>query len=583
MKPKRVWIVAALALLLSISALAPALAQDAEVTREETFKVAIHEQLADPTNLNFYAGASRSSTGLHQVVYEYLFYNNLQTGEFTPWLAESYEYNDDYSALTVHLRDGVTWSDGEPFTSADIVFTYDLLRANPAMEWAAEANGAVSSVEAPDPLTAIFNLTNPSPRFHLFREAFPAVQIWGGLTILPQHIWEAEADPLAFKNSNPIGTGPYLLDSAAQNGLVYKLNESYWGTTVLGHTPGPKQVEFVYLGDEQTVALALSSNEIDVTVNGIVSAGTFQQIAGENPAITAWTSDLPYAWADPCPRALMIQNEHPPLDNPDVRWAISSLIDRDAIVQLAYEGITIPAQGIWPSYEAITPYMDAVADLYAEYPVTYDPDRAAELFAAAGVEPGDITLRYPVNTDSVEDVKASEIIVDQLSAGGINVEVEQMSDQARQPLLLTGDYDISWQAFCPGYITENLELFHSKNYVPLGENAPWYERNSFRYQNPEFDAIVDQMLALPPDDHEALIPLFEQAMAIWLPDLPVIPIVQAPALVPFNSTYWQGWPTGADPWNMPVSWWANFNLVLNGYPSVETGEWVGGVQPAAAS
>jgi peptide/nickel transport system substrate-binding protein len=583
MKPKRLWIVALLAITLGISALAPALAaQDAEVTREETFKVAISQQLTDPTNLNFYAGASRSDTGLHQVVYEYLFYNNLQTGEFTPWLAESYEYNEDYSTLTVHLRDGVTWSDGEPFTSADIVFTYDLLRANPAMEWSAEASGAVTSVEAPDPLTAVFNLTNPSPRFHLFREAFPAVQIWGGLTILPQHIWEAEADPLAFLNSNPIGTGPYILDSASQNGLVYKLDDDYWGTTVLGHTPAPKQVEFVYLGDEQTVALALASNELDIATIGILSAGTFQQIAGENDAITAWTDELPYAWADPCPRALMIQNAHPPLDNPLVRHAISSLIDRDAIVQLAYEGTTIPAQGIWPSYDAMTPYMDSVADLYEANPIAYDPDRAAELFAEAGVDPADITLRYLVESDSVEQVKLSQVLADQLTAGGLNVEVEQMTAQARQPLLLTGDYDIAFNAFCPGYLTENLELFHSKYYVPLGENAPWYERNSFRYQNPEFDAIVDQMLATPPDDHETLIPLFQQAMAIWLPDLPVIPLVQAPALVPFNSTYWQGWPTAADPWNMPVSWWANFNLVLNGYPNSETGDWVGGITPVGS-
>ena len=580
MKQRRLWIVTLLALAMGIAAMAPALAaQDAEVTREETFRVAIGGQLADPTNLNLYAGASRSDTGLHQVVYEYLFYNNLQTGEFTPWLAESYEYNDDYSTLTVHLRDGVTWSDGKPFTSADIVFTYDLLRANPAMEWSAEASGAVTSVEAPDPLTAVYNLTTPSPRFHLNREAFSAVQIWGGLTILPKHIWEAEADPLAFLNSNPIGTGPYVLDSASQNGLVYSLDEDYWGSTVLGHTPAPKKVEFVYLGDEQTVALALASNELDIATIGILSAGTFQQIAGENPAITAWTNELPYAWADPCPRALMVQNANPQLENPLVRHAISSLIDRDAIVQLAYEGTTIPAEGVWPSYEALDPYMDAVADLYEANPINYDPDRAAALFEEAGVDPGDITLRYTVNTDSVEDVKVSQVLADQLTAAGLNVEIEQMTAAAREPLLLAGDYDISFQAFCPGYLTENLELFHSKFYVPLGENAPWYERNSFRYNNEEFSAIVDQMLATPPDDQEALIPLFHDAMAIWLPDLPVIPLVQAPALVPFNGTYWQGWPTAADPWNMPVSWWANFNLVLNGYPSTETGEWVGGITP----
>ncbi len=583
MKERRLWIVTLLAIMLGISAIAPALAaQDAEVSREQTFRVAIGRQLADPTNLNLYAGQSRSDTGLHQVVYEYLFYNNLQTGEFTPWLAESYEYNDDYSQLTVHLRDGVTWSDGEPFTSEDIVFTYDLLRANPGMEWSAEASGAVSSVEAPDPLTAVYNLTTPSPRFHLNREAFSAVQIWGGLTILPKHIWESEADPLAFLNSNPIGTGPYVLDSASQNGLVYNRDEDYWGSTVLGHTPAPERVEFVYLGDEQTVALALASNELDVATIGILSAGTFQQIASDNPAVTAWTNELPYAWADPCPRALMIQNAHPPLDNPLVRHAISSLIDRDSIVQLAYEGTTIPAEGVWPSYDAMTPYMDAVADIYAENPVSYDPDRAAALFEEAGVDPGDITLRYTVNTDSVEDVNVSQVVADQLSAGGVNVQVEQMTSAAREPLLLTGDYDISFQAFCPGYLAENLELFHSKFYVPLGENAPWYERNSFRYNNPEFDAIVDQMLATPPDDQEALIPLFQQAMAIWVPDLPVIPLVQAPALVPFNGTYWQGWPTAADPWNMPVSWWANFNLVLNGYPSTDTGEWVGGLTPAGS-
>lgn len=584
MKPRRLWSILAVALLLATAAGTSALAaQDSDVAREDTFKVAIGQQLTDPTNLNFYAGASRSDTGLHQVVYEYLFYNNLQTGEFIPWLAESYEYNDDYSALTVHLRDGVTWSDGEPFTSADIAFTYELLKANPAMEWAAEANGAVASIDTPDPLTAVFNLTTPSPRFHLYREAFPAVQIWGGLTILPKHIWESVGDPLTFKNSDPIGTGPYVLEDASQNGLTYKLNPDYWGTKVFGHTPGPQEIQFQYLGDEQTVALALASNELDVATIGILSAGTFQQIAGENPNITAWTSDLPYAWADPCPRALMIQNAHPPLDNPDVRYAISSLIDRDAIVQLAYEGTTVPAEGIWPNYDANKPYMDAVADLYAEHPIDYDPDRAAELFAKAGVEPGDITLHYPVNTDSVEDVKVSQVLVDQLTAAGLNVEVEQMSDQARQPLLLTGDYDISFQAFCPGFIAENLDLFNDKNYVPLGENAPWYERNSFRYNNPDFSAIVDQMLALPPDAQDQLIPLFHDAMAIWLPDLPVIPLVQAPALVPFNSTYWQGWPTAADPWNMPVSWWATFNLVVNGYANPETGDWIGGLQPAAAS
>jgi peptide/nickel transport system substrate-binding protein len=75
------------------------------------------------------------------------------------------------------------------------------------------------------------------------------------------------------------------------------------------------------------------------------------------------------------------------------------------------------------------------------------------------------------------------------------------------------------------------------------------------------------------------VPLFRQAVEILFKDMPTIPMVQAPALVPFSTTYWTGWPSAENPWNMPVSWWATFNLVIMGYPDPETGEWVGGIQP----
>ena len=115
--------------------------------------------------------------------------------------------------------------------------------------------------------------------------------------------------------------------------------------------------------------------------------------------------------------------------------------------------------------------------------------------------------------------------------------------------------------------------------MPLGQPAPWYERNSFRYRNPAFDAIVDEMASTPPGQVGKISEQFRRAMAIWFEDLPVIPMVQAPALVPFNYTYWRGWPSAENPWNMPVSWWATFNLVITGYPSPATGQWVGGIQP----
>jgi peptide/nickel transport system substrate-binding protein len=561
------------------AAAAPA-SQGAGESRSTDLRIAIPGRVNDPTNLNIYSpSVSRSDTGLHQVVYEYLFYNNLQTGEFIPWLGESFQYNDDFTALTVKLREGVTWSDGQPFTPDDVVFTYQLLRANPVMVWAEEANKRVASVTAVDANTVQFNLTEANPRFHLNREAFPAVGIWGGITILPRHVWQGQ-NPLEFKSNPPIGTGPYKLRAATPTAITWERRDDWWGSRVFGVSPAPQTVTFTYLGPETNVALALASNDLDSPNIGILSLGSLLSVAQQNPNISAWSNQAPYAWLDPCPRGLMIQNARAPLDNRDVRWAISYALDRNAISALAYDGATVPSWGIWPYYDGNTAFFEAASDVRAQYPSdAFDPEQAIARLNAAGVNPSDITLKYHVNGSSNEEMKVAQVLADQLRAIGFNVNIQPLSGAVEQDTRRRGDYDIALQAFCPGYIAENLELFHSKFYVPLGEPAPWYERNSFRYANPELDAIVDQMFTVQPSDIGTMQALYRDALAIWLRDLPVVPVTQAPALVPFNSTYWQGWPSADNPWNMPVSWWATFNLVLNGYPNAQGG-WVPGIRPS---
>ena len=572
-------IVAVAALVLTTMPAAAAPSDQAAPDRASTLKIALGNQIQDPTNLNLYAPGVDRSIGLHQVVYEYLFYNNLQTGEFIPWLAESYQYSPDYTSLTVKLRDGVTWNDGQPFNADDVVFTYDLLKNNTGMVWAEETNNNVASVEKIDNLNVRFNLKMANPHFHLIREAFPAVGIWGGITILPKHVWQGQ-DPLKFKASPPVGTGPYKLQDASQTAMTYVRRDDWWGTKVFGVQPAPKYVQFIYEGTETNAALALANNDLDTPNIGILGLGTFLNVAGRNPNVKAWTTDAPYAWLDPCPRALMVQNAHPPFDNPQVRWALSYAIDRQSLVNLAYEGATVPTWGIWPFYDANKPFFDAVSDLRQQYPSDqYDPDKAASLLSQAGVNPGDLHLKYVVNSDANEDQKVAQVVSDQLRAAGFNVDVTPLNGGTLTDTLRRGDYDIAMNAFCPGYIAENLELFHSKNFVPLGQPAPWFERNSFRYSNADLDAIVDKMLQTPPSDTDTMKGLYHDGLAIWLRDLPVVPLTQAPALVPFNSTYWTGWPTADNAWNMPVSWWGTFNLVLTGYPNAQGG-FVPGIRAA---
>jgi len=111
-----------------------------------------------------------------------------------------------------------------------------------------------------------------------------------------------------------------------------------------------------------------------------------------------------------------------------------------------------------------------------------------------------VSLTYLVDSGSTEEMKVSAVIGDQLKAAGFDVKVQPMSSPALGNAILNGEYDIKLHSFCPGTIYDNLWLFHSKNYVPLGQPAPWYERNSFRYQNTAFDKIIDEMEATAPTD-----------------------------------------------------------------------------------
>ena len=570
----------------------PVSAQPSE--REETLYVAMTKKYPDPTNFNIYVpgSGSRSGRGSHQLIHEYFFYVNLETGEYIPWLAEDYEYSPDYTSIKVYLRRGVKWSDGYPFTADDVVFTYDLLlKYSPKLIWSPIVEDWVDHVEKIDDYTVKIFLKTANPRFHLIREAFPVVRIWGGLTILPKHVWEGK-DPLEFKDYPPTGTGPYRLVSAAETVMIYERRDDWWVTEQFGVRPAPKYIYYQNFGPEDVVAARLAMNDIDSPAIGILSLGTFHSVREKNPNVRAWYVTSPYAWLDPCPRLFFIQNAKYPWSLPEVRRAISYLIDRDVISKIAYEGVTVPSWGMFPYYGGLKPYFDAIKDLIKKYePTKYDPVKAEKIFTDLGFKKVDgiwvtpngtrLEMTYVVNPKDAEDMKVQAVTVDQLRAGGIDVTVKPITGPPLADAMLRGDYDMRYHCMCPGDTDpfDNLDLFHSKHWRPLGEPCPWYEANSFRYKNPAYDKILNKLAAIPPTDLEKCIELFRGAMEILFEDFPVLPGMQAPALVPFNYYYWIGWPSADDPWNMPVNWWATFNLVINGYKSTITGEWVGGIRP----
>jgi peptide/nickel transport system substrate-binding protein len=173
--------------------------------------------VANPENWNPYVPTGRRDHGFHQVVMEPLFILNYETGDIEPWLGESMTANDTLDLWTLKLRDGVTWSDGEAFNADDVVFSIQLLIDNaPILNDSAAMKDWIASVTKVDDLTVEFQLTRPNPRFQL---DYFSVRIWGGVNIVPEHIWNGQ-DPESFTNYDaaqgwPVFTGPYKLASVS--------------------------------------------------------------------------------------------------------------------------------------------------------------------------------------------------------------------------------------------------------------------------------------------------------------------------------------------------------------------------------
>src|SRR5690242_21129283 len=150
-------------------------------TRSSTLRILSSPGQTNPDLFNPYFNTNQGGDyGAQGLLYEELYFTNLYTGQTSPWLAASYSYSSDLTQLTFHLRPGVKWNDGQPLTSADVKFTFDLMKQNPALDqnsvWA-----LLKSVDAPDSNTVVFTLLHPQSTA-LFR-------LGDQVYIVPQHIW----------------------------------------------------------------------------------------------------------------------------------------------------------------------------------------------------------------------------------------------------------------------------------------------------------------------------------------------------------------------------------------------------------
>jgi len=149
-------------------------------------------RVGSPDNMNLWVGWKWQDRGLQNLADEPFWSVDFATGNIINGQADGDpKYNADFTECTVTLRQGTTWSDGEPYTSADVVFTIETLIKFEGFNAHTYFLDNVDTVTAPDDYTVVFKLKQPNSRFHT-----TFLDRWGCTRIMPKHIFEKEADPV---------------------------------------------------------------------------------------------------------------------------------------------------------------------------------------------------------------------------------------------------------------------------------------------------------------------------------------------------------------------------------------------------
>ncbi len=486
------------------------------------------------------------------VIYEGMAYWNAFRDETIMWQAESFDYNDDFTQLTIALRPEVMWSDGTPFTAHDVAYTINhLIEIGGEVRFGNEVQQYTQGAEVVDDHTVVLTLNFPFPRYH---DRF-FVWKWdsGAFPIMPKHIFEGQ-DWATFTHYDiekgwPVTTGPLKVVYSSPQQKMFDRRDDWWAVeSGLTDELNMERVMFVVGGTDQTRLIELvTSNQIDITE---LQGASIRMAVERNEKVTAhYGRQAPYGYVDWWAQALWLNNEKPPYDNADVRWGISYLIDRQQIADIAYEGLTSPNPMPYPPYPGLEQYTESISDLLEQYDTNeYNPDKAAEHLTAAGYSMNDDgmwadadgnTIKVPLESWFAWNAPA-EVLVEQLKRGGIDAELTTPPDAWDRFVSKTHT------AFPAGHTGSLKEPYEALNLYTCGKEggpASNWASNQSLWCNEAFDEIVLAMSQVHPDDTETMKALFRQAMEIWLPELPSVMLFNWKHNMAMNQTYWENWPT----------------------------------------
>src|SRR5580704_3135461 len=316
----------------------------------------------NPFNLNYISFALGP-------VYEPLaFVNTLQSGKATPWLASGYAWSNGNKTLTFTIRNGVKFTNGTPLTAADVVYTFNLLKAHKTLDinsvWA-----VLTSVSQKGSNQVVMTFKAPAVTYFYY--------IADQIGIVSQKVWSQVANPVTFPDKNPIGTGPYTAGSktCTPQNIKYTANPHYW-------QPGLPKIGTINYP-------AFLTND---TANTYLANGQAQWGSQFIPSIQKfYLSKSPnyHYWFPPVANvSVFINLKNPILKNLAVRQAMAYAIDRpkaSLIGEYGYEPASNQSGVVTPTFSG---WMDAPQAASYGNNYAYNPQKAISILQAAGYKKG---------------------------------------------------------------------------------------------------------------------------------------------------------------------------------------------------
>jgi peptide/nickel transport system substrate-binding protein len=478
---------------------------------------------SEPDTMNPITSYSTEAAEVLQLVYDKLSEYDASLKP-VPSLAESTDVAND-GTITYHLRSGVSWHDGTPFSPDDVVFTFSMVHDQGTSQYAQWLQ-EMTDVSAQGDSTVVVRFRKP--------QAFdPALAI----PILPAHIWKgmSSSQVQKFSNDTPVGTGPYTFGSWQRGQTVtVQRNEKFWGTK-----PAAASVIWVLYQNEDVMAQALESGAVDVLTE--VPPTIWDGLSGDavKPVSLPGFSFHHIGFnVSTNPKS----GGNPLLLDRTVRQAISLSTDRNQLVQIALAGHGRPGSVLLPP---------AFGDYQLQVPAAQqwndNAAKAKQLLDGAGYDKTDsdgtrlspngqrLEFRLIAIESTTVDVRAAQLFRDAAKAIGVKLDLQTMDENTLGNTVYNADAP-DWDIFVWGWDSGVNDPDYMLGIVlsnQIGGN------NDVYYASTAYDRLYDEQASEL--DQTRRVALVHRAQQMFYDDCAYLIMWYQDKLQAYRTDRWTGW------------------------------------------